>query len=159
MALLEGVGIPCVVAGSLASSVFGEPRSTEDVDIVTSLAAEQVPPLLEALGADFYVDERAVRRAVEHRSSFNIIHLPSARKVDIFVPPQTPFFQQQLERRRLVSVSEDPPAQLWLLTPEDAVLQKLEWYRKSGEVSDRQWRDALAPARLALTGTRPARYP
>jgi hypothetical protein len=142
-AILEGLGIACVVGGSVASSVFGEPRSTEDVDFVADLQPHHVTPLLHALGDEFYVDEAAVRRAIERRSSFNLIHVASARKIDVFVPAQDVLAQRQLQRRRLVAVSETPHAELYLLTAEDTVLQKLEWYRKGGRVSDRQWRDVL----------------
>jgi hypothetical protein len=142
-AIFEGIGVSCVVGGSLASSVFGEPRATEDIDFIADLHADEIAPLLQALAGEFYVDEIAVRRAVERRSSFNAIHLPSARKIDVFVPPPDPLAQSQIRRRRLVTVSEDPPARLYLLTAEDTALQKLAWYRKSGEASERQWRDVL----------------
>ncbi len=140
-AILEALGIPCVVGGSVASSVFGEPRSTEDVDFVAALEPRHVAPLLHALEDEFYVDETAMRCAIERRSSFNMIHVASARKIDVFVPAQDRLAQRQLQRRRLVAVSET--AELYLLTPEDTILQKLEWYRKGGGASDRQWRDVL----------------
>jgi hypothetical protein len=140
-AILEGLGIRCVVGGSVASSVFGEPRATEDVDFVADLEMRHVIPLLQALGDEFYVDETAVRRAIERLSSFNLIHLASARKIDVFVPAQNVLGQRQVQRRRLVRVSET--ADLYLLTPEDTILQKLEWYRKGGGVPEPQWRDVL----------------
>jgi hypothetical protein len=139
--IFESMGIRCVVGGSVASSVFGEPRATEDVDLVADLQPRHVIPLLQALGDDFYVEEAAVRRAIERRASFNLIHLPSARKIDVFVPARTVLGERQLQRRRLVPVSED--SSLYLLSPEDTVLQKLDWYRKGGGVSERQWRDVL----------------
>ncbi len=142
-ALLERIGVACVVGGSLASSVFGEPRATEDIDVVAALHEADIGPLLAAFSSEFYVDEIAVRRAVERCASFNVIHLPSARKVDIFVPPPDPLAQAQIARRALVTVSDASPGQLYLLTAEDTILQKLQWYKKGGEVSDRQWRDVL----------------
>jgi hypothetical protein len=142
-AIFEELGVPCVVGGSFASSVFGEPRSTEDVDFVADLHPPHVAPLIRAFGDEFYVDEAAIHRAIERRSSFNVIHLPSARKVDVFVPSRSTLAERQLQRRRLVTVSQSPTAQLYLLTPEDTILQKLVWFRHGGGVSDRQWRDVL----------------
>ncbi len=142
-AVFDELGIRCVVGGSVASSVFGEPRSTEDVDFVADLQPDDATRLVRALGDEFYIEEAAVRRAIERRSSFNLIHFASARKIDVFVPGRDPLAQRQLPRRRLVTVSDAPRGDLYLLTPEDAILQKLDWYRRGGGASDRQWRDVL----------------
>jgi hypothetical protein len=132
-----------LVGGSLASSTAGEPRSTLDIDIVVSIAESDVDCLLRALGAEFYADADAFGCAVQHRSSVNIIHQPSAIKVDLFVAGGTPLDDEQLNRRRLLQVKADPARYLYFHTPEDILLQKLRWYRSGGEQSDRQWRDAL----------------
>ena len=140
---LDGCGINYTVGGSVASSISGEPRTTLDVDIVVALSETDVVPLVARLGSDFYVDDKAVRRAISDRSSVNLIHQQTGIKVDLFVAGGSPLEHQQLQRRRRVQVAEDPARFLYVHTPEDILLQKLRWYRLGGETSDRQWRDAL----------------
>jgi hypothetical protein len=72
---LEDLGIPYLIGGSLASSIYGTPRLTQGVDFVADLREEQVEQLVAALQAEFYVDDLAVRRAIRTQRSFNVIHL------------------------------------------------------------------------------------
>jgi hypothetical protein len=140
---LEAIGAPYVVGGSIASAIAGEPRTTLDVDMVVAIGDADVDRLVAALGPDFYADDEAIRRAVRERSSVNLIHRPSAIKIDIFIAGGTPVDDLQIERRRLVKVNDDPERHIYAYTPEDILLQKLRWYRLGREVSDRQWRDIL----------------
>ena len=141
--LLEACGLRYLVGGSLASSMSGEPRSTLDVDIVVALTASDVGPLTDALRGEFDVDEQAVVRAVRERSSVNVFHRASAIKVDLFVMGGSPLDDEQMNRRQRIQVTADPDRYLYAYTPEDILLQKLRWFRKGNEVSDRQWRDVL----------------
>jgi len=140
---LERLGISYAVGGSLASSLHGVMRSTLDVDIVADMRLEHIQPLVAALSKDFYADDEMMRDAIEHKSSFNLIHYETAFKVDIFIRKSRPFDQMQLERRRTSVIATDPEQSLYVTSPEDVILSKLEWYRMGGEVSDRQWRDIL----------------
>ena len=140
---LEEIGIPYAVGGSLASSMHGVMRSTLDVDIVADLQPEHVQPLLVALSEEFYADEEAIRHAIRHRGSFNLIHFETSFKVDIFVAKLRAFDQMQLARRTRSVVTTTPERELYVISPEDVILSKLEWFRMGGEVSDRQWRDVL----------------
>jgi hypothetical protein len=142
---LEGLGIKYSIGGSLASTVAGEPRSTIDVDIVASIDDAQVPALVSALEGEFHVDELALRRAVRERRSTNLVHRETLWKVDIFVAGGSPLDRLQIERRQAVSVDGRT---IHVHSPEDILLQKLLWYRKGGEVSDRQWRDILGIVRV-----------
>ncbi len=141
--ILDRIGIPYAVGGSVASVIAGEPRSTEDVDLAADLREDQVPQLVAALHGEFYIDEAAARDAAVRCSSFNIIHLESVRKVDIFVLGPDLLDRRQIERRRLAIVARDPDRRVYLTSPEDIILRKLDWYRRGGGVSDRQWRDVL----------------
>ena len=143
---LEALGIMHTIGGSIASAFAGEPRSTIDIDIVVALDESQVPALIAALGDDFYVDEEAIRRAIRERASANLIHHATQLKIDIFVSGGTPLDEQQLRRRQAVNVGDGRT--LHVHPPEDILLQKLRWYRKGGEVSDRQWRDVLGIIRV-----------
>ena len=141
--LLERIGTPYFLGGSLASSMLGEPRSTVDIDIAIVLRSADVPALVAALGSEFYVDEGAVRDAVLRRSSFNAIHQPTVLKVDFFVLGDAPFDRAQLEARRLSPALEGSGRSVFVSSPEDLILRKLDWYRQGAGVSDRQWRDVL----------------
>ncbi|CAN5410848.1 MAG: hypothetical protein H0T05_00835 [Acidobacteria bacterium] len=140
---LDACGIRYTIGGSLASSFSGEPRASIDVDIVVEMGPQQVQPFVAALGQAFYADVDAVGRAVRHRSTSNLIHQMSGAKVDLFVAG-SPLDQRQLERRRRVQVAWQPDRFIHVHSPEDILLQKLLWYRRGGEASERQWRDALS---------------
>jgi hypothetical protein len=142
----DALGIVHTIGGSIASSIAGEPRSTIDIDIVAALRDHNVPALVSALSPDFYVDAEALRRAVRERSSANLIHQSTQLKVDIFIAGGTPLDEQQLQRRQAVEIG--PERILHVHPPEDILLQKLRWYRKGGETSDRQWRDILGIIRV-----------
>jgi hypothetical protein len=140
---LERCGIRYVVGGSVASSISGEPRSTLDVDIVVAIAETDVDELVSALGADFYADAAAIRRAIRHLSSVNIFHQMSATKIDLLVAGGSPLDHAQIDRRQRVQVTTNPDRYLFVYTAEDILLQKLRWFRLGDEVSDRPWRDIL----------------
>ncbi|MCZ2113366.1 MAG: hypothetical protein LC131_05975 [Anaerolineae bacterium] len=140
---LENYDIRYAVGGSLASSLHGVMRSTLDVDIVADLLPEHIPLLVAALSEQFYADGEMMRNAIEREGSFNLIHYDTAFKVDIFISKERPFSRTQLERRELTAITADPDRTIYITTPEDTILAKLEWYRLGGEASDRQWRDIL----------------
>ncbi len=140
---LEALDVPYLIGGSLASAVHGVARATLDTDLVADLRSEHAEPLAEALGDAFYVDVEAIRDAIRRRSSFNVIHLETMFKVDVFACKWRPFDQVQFERRRAQVIATEPERTAYVASPEDTVLTKLEWYRMGGEVSDRQWRDVL----------------
>ena len=140
-AVLERLGIRHYVGGSVASTVHGAIRSTMDVDLVCELRGEQVEPFLEAFGEDFYVSPRAVRQAVERRSCFNLIHLPTAYKVDVFVSRGRPFDLAAMTRAAPRPLAADDSSKVPVATVEDSIVAKLEWFRLGDESSRRQWDD------------------
>jgi hypothetical protein len=140
---LEALGVPYLIGGSLASAVHGVVRATLDADLVADLRPEHAEPLAQALGDAFYVDVEAIHDAIRRRSSFNLIHLETMFKVDIFVPKQRPFDRAQFERRTEQVVAIDPERTAYVASAEDIVLAKLEWYQMGGQASERQWRDVL----------------
>lgn len=144
LAAFERHAIRYLVSGSVASAAHGEFRATNDVDLLVDLGADQVAPVLEALAQDYYADADAVRSAVRARRSFNVIHLPTMLKIDVFVSTARAFDEASLARTVLRPIgSGERRRMLRLGSPEDVILVKLEWYRRGGEVSERQWRDVL----------------
>jgi hypothetical protein len=127
-------------------------RTTLDTDIVADLHLAQVPPFTQLLASRFYLDAESIRHAVRVRSSFNLIHLPTMFKVDVFVIKDRPFDRQQLARRRPWTADPDSGRVLYVASPEDILLAKMEWYRLGGDVSDRQWRDIIGV--LSVQGDR-----
>jgi hypothetical protein len=145
----ERLGLRYLIGGSLASSLHGIPRSTQDVDIVVEMDAEHVTQIAGALGKTFYVDEDAMREAVARRASFNVIHLASLFKADIFVAGDDEPSRLQLARRQRFTLDASTPCEIFVATREDVVLQKLRWFRLGDGVSDRQWQDALGVLKVA----------
>ena len=142
-ALLRGLGIEHYIAGSVASVLHGVPRSTVDVDIVARIRTEHARIIAQELGEAFYVDEAMIRDAARQGGSFNVIHLATMYKVDVFIAGSRPFDHSALERivyRR--ATGEDVPAYP-IASAEDTILSKLEWYRRGGETSERQWEDVI----------------
>jgi len=143
IAALEELKIRYYIGGSLASSAFGVARSTLDVDIVAEISPHQATALESLLRNEFYVEEDSITRAIEQKSSFNLIHLESLFKIDVFVLKEEPFSQQAFSRRTEKPVSEDLAQKLYFPTPEDIILLKLDWYRCGDEISTQQWKDVL----------------
>ena len=144
---LERAGIPYFLGGSMATSLQGEPRATNDIDFVIDLPESLVAALETALGPDFEVDAQSLIEAVRARSSWNIFHLPTVTKIDLFVRKTSPFDTVEFDRRRQTEVL--PGTAIFLKTPEDSVLRKLLWFRQGGEVSSSQWRDVVEVLRVS----------
>ena len=146
--ILDGLGIPYVIGGSLASAAHGTPRTTADADLVIDLRADQVDQLARELD----VSREAMRDAIRDRDTFNAISLAAPFKIDFFVLGGSPFDQEEFRRRVPLEMGDDQPYSLVVKTAEDTILRKLQWFRKGGEVSDQQWKDVLGV--LAVSGHR-----
>ncbi len=143
---LELAGGRYLVGGSLASSANGEPRQTNDIDLAVELASEQVQNFVAGLGGDFYADADDIRDAFRGGLSANLVHLPTGLKIDMFPKVPGGFDESEFQRRRLVKL--EGVRSFYLESAEDTVVRKLIWYRKGGEVSERQWADVLGILRV-----------
>jgi hypothetical protein len=146
---LDRLGITYVIGGSFASSLHGEPRSTNDVDLVADLQTDTVDAFVGSFGAEYYASAAAAVDAVRSGGSFNIVHIPSAVKVDIFVAGADALDRERLQRRRAVRIAAGAGhVELFVDTAENTILRKLEWFRRGGESSERQWRDVIGVVRI-----------
>jgi hypothetical protein len=139
---LEALGLNYVVGGSIASSLHGIPRATQDIDIVVVLWGKDVEGFVARFESSFYVDRDMVMDAIRRRASFNIIHLATMYKVDIFIADRSDLVHEELDRRLAIDLGE-PPRRVWVCSAEDIVLQKLDWYEQGNRISDRQWTDVI----------------
>ncbi len=149
---LRRLGVRHYVGGSIASSAHGVARSSVDADVVAELAPRHVAGLVAALEASYYVPEARIREAAARRTSFNVIHLETMLKVDVFVARDRPFDRRAMERAGQAVSRDAADLPLPLASPEDTLLAKLEWYKRGGEVSERQWTDVLGILRVGGAG-------
>lgn len=146
---LERLDVPYHVGGSVASSFTGIARATQDADLVADLRMWHAAPLAEALQqSSYYADLERIEQAIRSRRSFNLIHLPTVYKIDVFISKDTAFARQNMARRVAMEV-ESLGRSLYFSSPEDIVLHKLLWYVEGGGVSDRQWYDLQGVLRLS----------
>lgn len=141
--VFERLQIQYLVGGSVASSLHGIPRATQDVDLVANIEHAHIQHIVKALEDDFYVSANAIDQAITHCSAFNIIHLATMLKVDIFIPGEDPTSQEEMARREKYQVLEEPLTELYLASAEDIILHKLHWFQLGSGISERQWNDVI----------------
>jgi hypothetical protein len=146
-AAIDAVGGEYFIGGSVASSLHGEPRATNDIDFVVAMLSFRVRAFADKLGRDFEVDQSMLRDALSRGGSANIFYLPMVTKIDIFGLGSAPYDEVEFARRRRVRVRTSGE-ELWIKSPEDTILRKLLWYREGGEVSEKQWRDVVGVLRI-----------
>jgi hypothetical protein len=139
--LLDGIGIPYMMVGSVGSSLHGRPRATQDADVVIDPTMEQFASLLALLEQGHYVSREAANDALRRRTMFNILDLGGGWKADLIIRKDRPFSRQEFDRRRQIDAMGET---LWVVSPEDAILSKLEWMK--GRQSNIQYSDALGVA-------------
>jgi hypothetical protein len=138
--VLDAASIDYMVTGAIASSLYGEPRATHDIDLVIELVPERLPELLAAFPRpEFYLSETAAREALRFGGTFNLIETAESEKVDFWLLTDDPFDRVRFSRKR---VEELFGMQLKFSSPEDTILQKLKWSSLSGG-SEKAFIDAL----------------
>jgi hypothetical protein len=146
--ILDDLGIPYYVGGSVASSILGEQRFTNDVDLAVLMTEDQVAPFAAKLGPDFAVDELSMREEIRRRGSWNIIDLTTGLKIDLFFFKGDSLDRTCFARRRSIRVN-DAGDTVCVATVEDMILRKILWFLAGGEVSERQWRDIVQMIRIS----------
>jgi hypothetical protein len=139
----DRMGIEYIIGGSVASSVYGMARATLDIDLEAKVLVRHVDPMVEALKNEYYIAAESIKEAIRNCSSFNLVHLDTMIKIDIFVKGNRPYDLEEFSRKKRVSLADDTGTLFNLLSAEDIILNKLIWYNKGGMVSQRQWQDIL----------------
>jgi hypothetical protein len=140
-AALEMAGVRYAIGGSWASAAFGEPRMTNDVDVVVDFSPLSLDRFLGSLPNEYFVDHEDARSALQLGRSFNVIYMPKPFKVDFFPAAAFPLGGLELDRAAPLAATEISDVPVPVVTPEDILLAKLHWFRMGGEVSNVQWRD------------------
>jgi len=115
-----------MVGGSVATSAYGEPRATHDVDLVARLPMAKAGALCESLGDDFYANSDVVRAAARRHTRFNIIHFATTEKIDVYCVGDEPFQRHGLANRRVITVPDGRSVRWRLL--------KIWWWRSSAGI-------------------------
>ncbi len=140
--------IQYVIGGSIASSMYGIPRATQDVDLMASIRLEHVDRLTEALEQEFYVAAELIVDAINRQESFNVIHLRTMFKADVFIAADNDWSRDEMNRARTEVLLPESGLAIRFSSPEDNILHKLLWYRTGKHVSDKQWQDIIGVLRI-----------
>jgi hypothetical protein len=146
--ILNQLGVRFAICGSLSSVAHGAPRATVDVDILAELELDDVGSLLGALEPEYYASKESIEEAVLIRSSFNLIHLATVYKIDVFVSDRSAFNTSVLDRAIDLSIERSRNELFRVQSAEDTIVSKLRWYRLGREVSERQLSDVLGVMRV-----------
>lgn len=143
---LEKLNIPYLVTGAIASIAYGEPRFTNDIDVVVDMRMDHVDAFKSFFPEnEFYLDTDSMREAINRRHQFNIIHPASGLKVDIIISKQDEFDQSRFARIKKLNVSESKSA--FFASPEDVIIKKLEYF-KQGQ-SEKHLRDIASMLKIS----------
>jgi hypothetical protein len=144
--VLDRLAVPYAIVGSYGSLVYGEPRTTQDIDVVFQITPDKVAAFCEAFPPpDYYVSEQAVRDAIRTRFQFNVICTTTGDKIGFIFPPSNAWGPGQILRRRIAQLQ--PDFQVFVASPEDIILGKL-WYHADGG-SDKHLRDIAGILRIS----------
>lgn len=139
---LERSGVDYMIVGSLASSAHGEPRSTQDVDVVVRLTRTDVRDLARQFPEDeFYFDGDMALDAIARGSQFNVVDMRTAWKADLIIA-RGEFTHTELRRRVRVRYGD---VEMWVASPEDVVVAKMDWVHQGA--GGRQIEDAAGVIR------------
>jgi len=135
---LNQEGIEYMLSGSYSSSLHGLPRATNDADIIITASEEQLTAFLQSLEDDYYVNKDAALEALSNRGMFNVIDIHNSFKADFIIRKDRPFSREEFQRRQKSTIMD---LDIWVVSPEDVILSKLEWAKESE--SSQQFQDAL----------------
>jgi hypothetical protein len=142
--ILDRLNIPYAIGGSIASSLYGRVRFTQDADITVMALDDKTGPFYSLTKRHFYISKSAMHQAIRGKTSFNVIHTQTAFKIDVFVAQDNEFNNNLLQRAKKIKLSEDVEKTFSVVSAEDIILLKLMWYKQTDCTSERQWSDILS---------------
>ena len=148
--VFSDLGIEYYIGGSVASSLYGIARTTLDANIVAKISKNKVNEMERSLRDEYYIDSDMILDAINRKSSFNLIHLSTMIKIDIFSHKDSPYQVESFQRKRLDSFPNEKD-KLYFCSPEDIILSKLDWYKQGNMVSERQWNDIIGVLKVNNT--------
>jgi hypothetical protein len=148
--VLDSLGIRYAIGGSVASALYGTVRFTRDADLTVEPFSHVADRLYELLQDEFYISREAMDEALRSHGSFNVIHFETAFKVDFFIQGPRELERRLWARRHMLKLSDESSRDVSVVSPEDIILLKLDWFRQTGGTSERQWGDVLGV--LAVQG-------
>jgi hypothetical protein len=142
----DKIGIRYFLTGSIASMFYGEPRFTNDIDVVADVKREHIPLLIESFPSDkFYISEEAIMDAILHKYQFNIIHPASGLKVDVVIAKDDDYDKGRFNRLKKVSLAKEASAKM--AAPEDVIIMKMRYYKEGG--SEKHLRDIASMVKIS----------
>lgn len=144
--IFDSVGAAWVVGGSVAGSLLGEPRTTNDVDIAVSMTVDSIPIFVDAVTERYYAPLEMITDAARENGAANLICLTTGFKIDLFFLGSEQLDQWQIARRMAVEIPGT--GRIWVTSAPDVILRKLWWFRLGNETSERQWNDVVSVIRV-----------
>ena len=147
--VFDEMGISYYLCGSLASSAYGLSRTTQDIDLVSDISMGHVNSFVEKLKEKYFIDAEMLRNAIKSETSFNLIHLDTMFKIDIFILKVDPYSKTSFNRIQEDSLDQGKDSlKIFISSPEDVILSKLIWFKLGSEISERQWLDILGVIKI-----------
>ncbi|MFQ5492172.1 MAG: hypothetical protein ACE5GE_15760 [Phycisphaerae bacterium] len=144
--VLESLNLPYLITGSTATIAYGEPRLTNDIDIVVRHSPQEVTDFCRAFPSpEYYLSPDAAKEAVAQGGQFNIIHPTSGLRIDVMIARDTPFDRSRFSRSKRIKPT--PEFEAAFASVEDVILKKIEYYREGG--SEKHLRDITGVLRVS----------
>lgn len=144
----EKLGIDYYIGGSVASSTYGIARATMDVDLIANIEMNLTDNMVGILSKDYYIEADTVRDSIQRKTSFNLIHLKTMLKIDVFILKNQPYDSEAFTRRKQDTLEEVSSRKFYLSSPEDVILSKLQWFQLGDRASSQQWKDVLGVVKV-----------
>jgi hypothetical protein len=135
--VFEKLKIPYFITGSIAAMTYGEPRFTNDIDMVADIKDWDIPGLIHYFPEpEYYIDADSINQAIQFKSQFKILHLPSGLKIDVIIKKKTFFDNSRFSRIKRLRLEEK---EINFASPEDVIIKKMEYYKMGS--SEKHLRD------------------
>ncbi len=145
LTVLDAHNIEYMLVGSFVSSLYGEPRSTQDIDMIVSINQTHISNLVKHFPPPkYYLDGDQIQLAIQHEKMFNLLDTEEGDKIDFYIQKKESYELEKFKRKMKKSFLG---MEVFFLSPEDLILSKLVWSKKSG-YSEKQFHDVKGVVRV-----------